>query len=477
MKQNFMPLKVLLFVLLSTVILKSTLFTCSTFIFERSGQLIFAHNLDQPGIKVPGYVIVNKRGIYKKGKSESELFAKNNIIPARLDWISKYGSITFNVCGKDMIDGGMNEAGLYIWEMSNVQAQNVKEKSIHKLYAPNWMQYILDNFRNVEEVIGNIQHVVPEGMTWHYFCADKGGNCAIIDFADGKAVVYEKKDMPVPGLFNRPYSQELKRLECFKGFGGHYKVSLNDRNIPRMVLTAKMLRDYKLSTPAITHTFNILSALGGGKSDWSVVFDVIEQKVYFRTDVSPEIKYFSTKKIDYSNETPVLFLDIDLKKGGDVIDKFSVLKKENHISMIKLMPLPESMKTSGGLTVQEFDERWAENYLKSYPIQLKGTWVAEISVSNKLFRQFYPGLLQDDNLIMEIKADKDAVFMYLSNRKGQFKQITGNNISLINNSLSVTFMINSKLFQIKSRILEEKMAAKLLLDGLDLENLEFFRTK
>jgi hypothetical protein len=36
-----------------------------------------------------------------------------------LSWISRYGSVTFSTFGKDMTDGGVNEVGLYIWEMSN----------------------------------------------------------------------------------------------------------------------------------------------------------------------------------------------------------------------------------------------------------------------------------------------------------------------------------------------------------------------
>lgn len=482
MKQKFIPIKLFLLVMLSAVLFKSTLFSCSTVMFEKLGILIFAHNLDQPGIRVPGYIIVNKRGIFKKGVSESELFAKNGVIPANINWISKYGSVTFNAFGKDMIDGGMNEAGLYIWEMSDVQTQNVKEKSISRLYAPNWMQYILDNFRNVEEVIDNISYVAPEGMTWHYLVADSSGNCVNIDFVEGRVVIYRKKDMPVPGLFNRPYSQEIKILEYFKGFGGHYNIPINGRNIPRIVLTAKMLQDYEVKTSAIDYAFSILKTLGGGKSNWSVIFDAIEQKVYFRTDVSPEIKYFSTKDIDYSNKTPVLFLDIDLKKEGNVINEFSILNEEDHMNLIKRMPLPESMKTSGGLTPQAFDERLVNHYSSSYLIQdqnLTGTWVSEISVTHKLFRQYYPGLLQDDKLILEIKTDKNAVFIYLSNQKGLFKKVVGNNISLNNNSFSVTFKVNSSILEIKSRIQEDRgdrMVGKLLMDGLDLVKLEFLRS-
>jgi penicillin V acylase-like amidase (Ntn superfamily) len=480
MKQKITIMTGILFSLLGGALLKDTLFSCSTFMFKKPGQLIFAHNLDQPGIHVPGFIIINKRGIYKSGKSENQLFAKSPDTSVNLDWISKYGSVTFNIFGKEMADGGMNEAGLYIWEMSDVQAQNVKTDSVGKLYAPNWMQYILDNYRNTEEAVRSLSRVVPEGMTWHYFLADRSGNCAIIDFEGGQPTIYKKEQMPVPGLFNRPYSQELKRLTCFEGYGGHYPIELQDKHVPRIAHTAKMLWDYKAGVTAVGYSFDILEILGGGKSDWSVVFDVNEQMVYFRTELNPETKYFSTKQLDFSNRTPCLFLDIEIKEAGDVTDNFSVLHREDHMNMIKKTPFPESMKTAGGLSLQEFNSRWFDNFQISLPSlqnNMRGTWIADISISNQLIRRYYPGLLQNDRLILDIRCHHEAVNVHLSNRNGQLKRIPGENVSLNLGTFSATFRLQSKIFRINSRIQDNKMTGVLSLDGLDLEKVEFRKMK
>jgi choloylglycine hydrolase len=91
---------------------------CSTFKLQKGGELIYGHNLNQGDIGVPGLIFINKRGIFKKGRTWSELINKGGADPVDFYWISRYGSVTFNVFGKDFPDGGMNEAGLYIWEMS-----------------------------------------------------------------------------------------------------------------------------------------------------------------------------------------------------------------------------------------------------------------------------------------------------------------------------------------------------------------------
>jgi penicillin V acylase-like amidase (Ntn superfamily) len=53
--------------------------------------------------------------------------------------------VTFNVFGRDLPDGGINEDGLYIWEM-NEEADYQTNDSLAKLNQMHWMQYILDNY-------------------------------------------------------------------------------------------------------------------------------------------------------------------------------------------------------------------------------------------------------------------------------------------------------------------------------------------
>ncbi len=128
------------------------LLACSTFKLQKGNALLYGHNLNQPGINVPGQIFINKRGVFKIGRSLSEMVTKDGKNPSGLSWISRYGSVAFSTFGKDMPDGGLNEARLYIWEMSN-DTEYPKKPALPKLSQMNWMQYVLDSFSTTDEVV------------------------------------------------------------------------------------------------------------------------------------------------------------------------------------------------------------------------------------------------------------------------------------------------------------------------------------
>ena len=73
-----------------------TLSACSTFKLQKGNELIYGHNLNQGDIGVPGMIFINKRGIFKTGRTWSELINKDRSNPSSFCWISRYGSVTFN---------------------------------------------------------------------------------------------------------------------------------------------------------------------------------------------------------------------------------------------------------------------------------------------------------------------------------------------------------------------------------------------
>ena len=92
-------------------------FPCQTFLLKEGNTLIAGHNLGMP-MHIPGVIVINKRGVFKKGISWDEILSGKPTANPPLTWESKYGSITFNPFCRDFPDGGMNEVGLYIEEMT-----------------------------------------------------------------------------------------------------------------------------------------------------------------------------------------------------------------------------------------------------------------------------------------------------------------------------------------------------------------------
>ena len=140
-------MKTIVFYLLTVLIITNftDLSACSTFMLKKGEKLISGHNLNEGDLDVPGMIYINRRAIFKKGRTLEELTTKDKDNPSSFNWISRYGSVTFNILSKDLPDGGMNEEGLYIWEM-NEDANFPKDDDLPKLNMMSWIQFALDTY-------------------------------------------------------------------------------------------------------------------------------------------------------------------------------------------------------------------------------------------------------------------------------------------------------------------------------------------
>ncbi len=358
--------------LLSVIMALTTIFflgrnavqACSTIMFKKGNELLYGHNLNNNGSDIPGLVFINQRGVFKTGRTWDEIIYKDRRNPSRFSWISRYGSVSFNTFAKDFPDGGMNEAGIYVWEMGLSHSEIVypKDPSLPKLNQMHWMQYILDTAASLDEALACAREFEIDGWGWHFFLGDGEGNCAVIDFVDGRVVVHRGEQMPVPGLFNARYAREISQSRFFKGFGGQYEPVLTDKLVPRYVKTGVMLKQYDGREDALEYSYKILDHLFVSEvADWSVVFDVRGRRVHFKTSRNRSIKQFSLDGLDFSNAGPVQILAIDIAEGGDVGEQFQAYSHEKMADFIRTIPLPREFCEMGGLTSDEFITRLARH--------------------------------------------------------------------------------------------------------------------
>ena len=460
-------------ILLLVYFLVGTVTACSTFKLQKGGELIYGHNLNQGDIGVPGLVFINKRGIYKLGRTWSEITTKERLNPSSHCWISRYGSVTFNVLGRDFPDGGMNEVGLYIWEM-NEDGDYPKNDSLPILYELNWMQYILDNYSTVDEAVQCASEIEVEGPGKHFFVGDARGDCATVAFIDGDIVINRDRTMPVPGLFNTPYDRELELLRFYQGFGGLYDPDLSDPRIPRFVKTAVMIRDYISELDIVDYGFKMLDRLKvWDVPEWSILFDVRKRNVYFKTRLNPEIKSFSMNKIDFTNDTPVLILNMDIEKGGDVLSEFHPYTNKEMRDFTKrfVFPIaPEDLLTRGGITLEE--------YLQRTSTHSDAAALAEYQFFNDVW-VYTPENTEKDELIelrFETKAEAvSGQISFLSDTEECYKL---DHIHLIGDSMNFTFETNSrrnKFLQMRAIIDENRMNATMYSIENTLGNYLFLR--
>ena len=305
--------------------------SCSTFLLNKGGSFLIGHNLDERTAEAqPGSVLINKRGERRSSVSFEELFSGRKPDGKKLTWTSIHGSVTFSSLGKNFIDGGYNEAGLYIQEMSlEGGALPAGAGGKTRMFMTLWMQYVLDNFTSAAEVIQSLSEISIDGWPWHFFVCDARDNHSCIDFVDGMAKVYSGKAMPHAVMTNYEYEQELDSLKPYRGFGGDKTVDLNDLGDiepPRNTrfIHACHLIDNSPDKPDVDEAFNILYAMDRGTlrppggRHWSYVIDARAGRVYLETRPSPKRRYIDFGGFDFADGNPSQLVDIHIDREGDI---------------------------------------------------------------------------------------------------------------------------------------------------------------
>jgi choloylglycine hydrolase len=163
-------------------------YACTSFCLTTAGECTFGVNLDRSSDE--GLIYVNKRNVSKIGWEK-------NTGGESARWTSTYGSVTFNIVGYNLPYAGMNEAGLMISTLGLNESRAPAPDDRFPLLSPLWVQYQLDNYSTVDEVIASDSQVRitmtapvnPPHPVDHFLVCDKRGECATIEFLDGKMCV------------------------------------------------------------------------------------------------------------------------------------------------------------------------------------------------------------------------------------------------------------------------------------------------
>jgi choloylglycine hydrolase len=334
---------------------------CSSFLLEKDGAFVAGRNLDSNKF-TSGAIVINKRGIRKESRSWNELAYGQQVANPQMTWVSKYGSIAFNTFGRDFVDGGMNEAGLFIQEMSLVENKYPEDTTKPRFFMMLWMQYVLDSFDSVDQVVNSANEVVIDGWNWHFFAADAAGNTAAIEFIGGKPILTYGEAMPITVLANETYATEMERLSKYEGFGGDKLVLLKederqrDPDEPveddRFVNAATLINRGPDSPLApLDYGMKILEEMAWEGTQWSYVCDLTNKTIRFRTKDSPQLKTLSFADFDFDAASPTLMLDVHTT--GDVgAESFSEYSLElNRDQLLKKISGWGSVFTSNGATL------------------------------------------------------------------------------------------------------------------------------
>ena len=286
---------------------------CTSFALLQGRRPVVGANFDWT--VSDGLIVVNKKGFKKVAMSDPE--KKLNPV----SWTSRYGSVTCNMYGIEWPWAGMNEAGLVITSMALEETLYPDPDERPSIHLGQWLQYQLDNFSTVDELIANAEkiRIRPRvgGHGIHYLVCDPTGDCAIIEFIDGRFSSFSKNTLPVAALANDPYSRSLENLGNFIGFGGSRSIPEDNTSYCRFARTAVMVeRHTGVDTDGtVQYAFKILDRVSYKNhprtdTQWSMVFDLTARSIMLKTHLNQAIRTIDLKTLDYACSKMPETLDI-----------------------------------------------------------------------------------------------------------------------------------------------------------------------
>ena len=312
----------ILFFLLIGIITGVENFACTTFFLHKDGQMVFGRNYDW--ITGSGMVCTNLRAI----KKTSMLTEDGKTI----SWISKYGSTSFNQYGKEFPTGGMNEKGLVVELMWLDETKYPQPDSRPAIGVLQWIQYQLDNCATIEDVIATdkVLRIASVGTTpLHYLVADANGQAAAIEFLDGKMVVHKGNELSMPVLTNSIYKESLNVFKNANSGSNNNSFTYGNNSLQRFQQACsgvQQFRNGKISKPIIEFAFDMLAEVSQGPATrWSIVYDITNKSVHFRTAQFPLVKTVHFSALDFSCPSPVMAFNMNQPGSGDFSSKFQAL--------------------------------------------------------------------------------------------------------------------------------------------------------
>jgi penicillin V acylase-like amidase (Ntn superfamily) len=232
------------------------------------------------------------------------------------------------------------------------------------------VQYQLDNFSTVDEVIASFQSIrIPkppensQGMAklpGHWFVGDSRGHCASIEFINGKMVCHTGWTMPVKVLAGSTYDHSIAYFRRFRLINIFFPIPIPEdktNSLLRFAVAADRVKKYRpqSSGPVVDYAFQILQDVEMNPTShsalWSAVYDSANKQILFRSRNSNLIRSIDLSAFDYSCTTPVKVLDISADLSGDVTNSFVEYTKEIDLEMLNSWGLMDA----------------ATNYIASYP--------------------------------------------------------------------------------------------------------------
>lgn len=274
-----------------------------------------------------GFVVLNKREVHKRS-----LLLRPGDRPA--EWTSRFASFTFNQYGEGFPNGGMNEKGLVVEALWLAGSRFPKDDDRPTLNELQWVQYQLDRFESVREVLLNASETRISRVHGdvHYMVCDKGGECAVIEHLDGKLVVTSGRELTQPVLTNHSFAESAAYLERHRAF--HEEPPAGTGSLARFARAAIAAEGSKAASA--DEAFSLLDTVKSGKeTQWQLVYEPSAGRVHFRTQRSPKVRTLTFDKLDRGCVEGSSALELDAEGEGMVNKALHALPREQNEALVR----------------------------------------------------------------------------------------------------------------------------------------------
>ncbi len=327
---------------------------CSlAFVNNRAIAKIVVRSMDLPASfpERPKFFVF-PRGITRDGKSSvlPGIKAKiNGIGNHTVSWTSRYGNAAMVGFDGGATDG-LNEKGLAAHVLVLGVSQHEPADGRPELADALWVQYVLENFASVREVVeahtsGKFRVVgswstdlgLLQPLGLHLAVEDKSGDSAVFEYVGGRLVIHHGQQYRVM-TNDPPLDEMLVRMKKYKGLGGNEALpggATPEDRFARLSVYYKYLPDPKNYTDAVAGALSLLRiaqvpfrdpkrvpaggpGMAGVQTNWVSAADVTNDIYYVNSATVPSLFWLNLDKADFSPGAALFYLDAnDPRIGGD----------------------------------------------------------------------------------------------------------------------------------------------------------------
>jgi penicillin V acylase-like amidase (Ntn superfamily) len=308
---------------------------CTSFLLENGkGQRVIGKSYDWD--QGQGVVLWNPHGLVKQAIPSLEPGER----PAR--WTSRFASLTFNQYGREMPTGGMNEKGLVVeilWLASSAYPIPDSRPTIRML---QWVQYQLDNYSTVAEVLTHLHdlRVTSPHAKVHCLICDRSAPCAAVEYLDGHEVV----TTPANVLTNNSHAESAAYRARLNGH-----MPSGNASLARFARASALTRQ-RPKADLVKQSFEILENVAQDEyTKWNIVYDPVKGEVWYRSRGSWDIKAVTLAAFDPSCRAPAQMLDLAAPGGGNANVRFRTYQHDANEAFVSRSLAPIAQRLPPGV--------------------------------------------------------------------------------------------------------------------------------